>query len=55
MIISGLTHQDLAEMVATHRETVSFTLSDFKARGLVEMAPKCITILNVEGLRALCS
>lgn len=54
-VITGLTHQDLAEMVATHRETVSFTLSDFKARCLVDLAPKCITILDVEGLRALCS
>ncbi len=55
LVITGLTHQDLAEMVATHRETVSFTLNDFKARGLVDLAPKCITILDVEGLRALCT
>jgi CRP-like cAMP-binding protein len=54
-VITGITHQELAEMVATHRETVSFTLNDFKARGLVELAPKCITILDIEGLRALCT
>jgi CRP/FNR family cyclic AMP-dependent transcriptional regulator len=54
-VVSGLTHQDLAEMIATHRETVSFALNDFKARGLVDLAPKSITILDVESLRALCS
>jgi CRP/FNR family transcriptional regulator, cyclic AMP receptor protein len=55
LIITGLTHQDLAEMVATHRDTVSFTLNEFKARGFVDLAPKHITVLDVEGLRALCT
>lgn len=55
LTVSGLTHQDLGEMIATHRETVSFTLNDFKARALVDLAPKSITLLDIEGLRSLCS
>jgi CRP/FNR family transcriptional regulator, cyclic AMP receptor protein len=51
--IAGLTHQELADMIGTYRETVSATLNDFKAQRLVELAPKCITLLDVERLRVI--
>jgi CRP/FNR family cyclic AMP-dependent transcriptional regulator len=49
----GHTHQDLAEMVGTYRETATQTLDDFKRRGLVELGRKHIRILDRGGLQAL--
>lgn len=51
--ITGLTHQDLAETVGTYRETATQVLNDLKARGLIEIGRKRITILDVEGLQAV--
>ena len=48
--ISGLTHQDLAEMVGTYRETATQVLNDLKSRDLIEIGRKRITILDREGL-----
>ena len=48
-----LTLQDLAEFVSTTPETVSRTLSTFKAEGLVEKTRTHIVILDCEGLRVL--
>lgn len=49
-VIHGLTHQDLAEMVGTYRETTTQTLNNFKAAGLIDTGRKRITILDAEGL-----
>jgi CRP/FNR family transcriptional regulator, cyclic AMP receptor protein len=49
----GHTHQDLAEMIGTYRETVTQTLDDFQRRGLVQLGRKHIRILNRPGLEAL--
>lgn len=48
--ISGLTHQDLAEMVGTYRETATQVLNDLKSRNLIEIGRKRIMILDREGL-----
>ncbi len=48
--ISGLTHQDLAEMVGTYRETATQVLNDLKSRNLIEIGRKRIAILDREGL-----
>jgi len=48
--LSGLTHQDLAEMVGTYRETATQVLNDLKSRNLIEIGRKRITILDREGL-----
>jgi CRP/FNR family transcriptional regulator, cyclic AMP receptor protein len=48
--IKGYTHQDLAEMVGTYRETVTLTLSELKAEGLVETGRKRLVITNRAGL-----
>jgi CRP-like cAMP-binding protein len=45
-VIAGLTHQDLAEMTGTFRETVTETLNQFKAQGLVDLHRMQITILD---------
>jgi len=52
-IVTGYTHQDLGEMLGTYRETVTQTLNDFKADGLVEISRKRIQILDREGLELL--
>ncbi len=49
----GHTHQDLAEMIGTYRETATQTLDDFKRRGLVDLGRKHIRILDRSGLQAV--
>ncbi|MDQ4078945.1 MAG: helix-turn-helix domain-containing protein, partial [Chloroflexota bacterium] len=51
--VDGFTHQELAEMVGTYRETATLTLNDFKAQGLIETGRKHIHILDREGLQTL--
>src|SRR5215203_6254449 len=48
-----LSHQDLAEMVASTRESVSNNLSALRNRKMIEMARGNIKILNPEGLTKL--
>ncbi len=51
--IDGLSHQELAEMIGTYRETVTQTLSQFKASKLVNIQRKSIRILRPEELVAI--
>ncbi|MGD2252958.1 MAG: Crp/Fnr family transcriptional regulator [Anaerolineales bacterium] len=51
-LVLGYTHQDLAEMVGTYRETTTQTLNEFKNRGLIAIARKRITILDRSALQA---
>lgn len=51
--IVGLTHQDLAEIVGTYRETATQVLNDMKAEGLIEIGRKRITILDAARLNQL--
>lgn len=44
--IQGLTHQDLAEMVGTYRETATTALNEFRGEGLIHIERKRITILD---------
>jgi CRP/FNR family transcriptional regulator, cyclic AMP receptor protein len=44
------THQELADMLGTWRETISKTLQDFRRRGLVASGRRQLTILDKEGL-----
>lgn len=53
LVIKGLTHQHLAEILGSYRETITATLNEFKADGLVETGRKKIVITDVDGLRAL--
>jgi len=48
--VVGLTHQDLAEMIGTYRETTTQTLNDMKAEGIVAIGRRRITILDREAL-----
>ncbi len=51
--ISGYTHQDFSEMLGTYRETVTQTLNDFKADGLVEIGRKQVILRDLDNLRTL--
>jgi CRP/FNR family transcriptional regulator, cyclic AMP receptor protein len=45
-VVSGLTHQQLAELVGSYRETVTLTLNDFRAAGYVDIGRRKVVILN---------
>lgn len=51
--VEGRTHQDFAEMIGTYRETVTQTLNDFKAQGLIEISRKQIEIRDEARLKQL--
>ena len=44
--VEGHSHQELADMIGTSRETVSRALVEFKAEGLVEIERRCVRLLN---------
>jgi CRP-like cAMP-binding protein len=44
------THQQLADMLSTWRETISKTVRDFRRRGLVASGRRRLTLLDVQGL-----
>ena len=52
-VVVGFTHQELAEMLGTYRETITQTLNDFKSQGLIEIGRKRIEIKDHEGLQEL--
>ena len=49
-MVRGYTHQDLAEMLGTYRETTTQTLNEFRVAGLIEIGRKRIKILDFDGL-----
>lgn len=48
-----LTHRELADMIGTSRETVSFSILDLKKQGLLVVEEKRIVLLDQAGLQAL--
>lgn len=48
--VTGYTHQDLAEVLGTYRETITQTLNDLKTQGLVEIGRKKVTLIDKPGL-----
>lgn len=51
--VDGKTHQDLAEQIGTYRETVTQTLNDFKAQGLIDIQRRRIEIRDAPRLAQL--
>jgi CRP-like cAMP-binding protein len=47
------THEALAEMIGTYRETTTKILNEFRAQGLIELNRGCVLIVNEAGLRAV--
>lgn len=52
-IVKGFTHQDLSEMLGTYRETVTQTLNDFKADGLVDIGRKRVFLVDRSALQEM--
>lgn len=50
-----LTHEEVAQMIGTTRETVTRLLSDFKRKGMIEVKGSTIVILKKAELEALVS
>src|SRR3954451_9743306 len=48
-----ITHQEMANLIGSTRETVSLTLSQFKRKGLIQTEGRRVILADLEGLRAL--
>jgi CRP-like cAMP-binding protein len=46
------THEALAEMVGTHRETITKTLNEFRTHGMIELRRGKVLILDNDALKA---
>lgn len=51
--VKGLTHQHIGEIIGTYRETVTTTLSELQAQGLISIERKCIGLLDLTGLQSI--
>jgi CRP/FNR family transcriptional regulator, cyclic AMP receptor protein len=48
-----ITHQEMANLIGSTRETVSLTLSQFKRKGYIATEGRKVILADTEGLRAL--
>jgi CRP-like cAMP-binding protein len=48
-----ITHQEMANLIGSTRETVSLTLSQFKRKGFIQTEGRRVILADREGLRAL--
>jgi CRP-like cAMP-binding protein len=48
-----ITHQEMANLIGSTRETVSLTLSQFKRKGLIQTEGRKVILSDTEGLKAL--
>jgi CRP/FNR family transcriptional regulator, cyclic AMP receptor protein len=51
--VAGYSHQDLADMLGTYRETVTQTLNSFRLEDLIEIGRKRVTLLDVKELEKI--
>lgn len=51
--VEGHSHQDLAERLGTHRETVSSILGKFRGQGLISTEARRICVLDADQLRTI--
>lgn len=53
LIAIKITHQEMANLIGSTRETVSLTLSQFRKKNLVTMQGRKVIVTDFDGLRAL--
>jgi CRP-like cAMP-binding protein len=53
LVAIKITHQEMANLIGSTRETVSLTLSQFKREGLIAMDGRKVIVTDFDGLRAL--
>lgn len=51
--IVGVSHQDLADLVGTYRETVTRILNEFQSEGYIELGRLNVTVLKPDSLHAV--
>ena len=49
-----ITHQEMANLIGSTRETISLTLAQFKKRGLLDLVGRSVVLIDQEGLAAMC-
>lgn len=49
-----ITHQEMANLIGSTRETISLTLALFKKRGLLNLLGRTVVLLDRDGLQAMC-
>jgi CRP-like cAMP-binding protein len=49
-LVEGYTHQDLAELLGTYRETTTQVLNEFKSQGWIDIGRKRIKIIDRSAL-----
>ena len=54
-VVCGYTHQDFSEMLGTYRETVTQTLNEFKADGLIDTGRKQVWLIDYGRLSLIAS
>ncbi len=53
LVALKITHQEMANLIGSTRETVSLTLSQFKRRGLIQTEGRKVILADRDGLKAL--
>ncbi len=53
LVVEGYSHQDLAYMLGTYRETVTNALDHLKQAALIEVGRKRVVLLQPDGVRAM--
>jgi CRP-like cAMP-binding protein len=53
LIDQKITHQEMANLIGSTRETISLTLAAFKKKDLIELYGRAVVLTDVEGLAAL--
>jgi CRP-like cAMP-binding protein len=53
LVALKITHQEMANLIGSTRETVSLTLSQFKRKGLIHIDGRKVILADPEGLKAL--
>lgn len=51
--VTGYTHQDFGEMLGTYRETITQTLNELRAAGLLQIGRKKVTLVDRAGLQKM--
>lgn len=55
MVGIRVTHQEMANLIGSTRETVSLTVSQFRKKGYVQADGRRVIVTDSEGLRSLCA
>ena len=47
-----ITHQEMANLIGSTRETISLTLAQFKKKGLLDMRGRSVVLVDLDGMKA---